>query len=189
MSSLTGNTPITFFSFFSVDFCRFCVVIRFFIPDTTANDFQLRRIHSRFFILQGNYRYHYDVFGITRSLTWRWTRYLPHSKPVLYHNYHCLSSVMCKNGLMIYQYVDNSSYICFKDDETELTAKCGHNILFTCKKPASEPWQNKSTILYIFLPTLGVHLYIQNSNLRLFEPFPSFRYQWSVQLKIFSSIY
>ena len=90
---------------------------------------------------------------------------------------------------MINQYVDISSYICFKDDETELTAKCGHNILFTCKKPASEPWPNKSTILYIFLPTLGVHLYIQNCNLRLFEPFPSFRYQWSVQLKIFSSIY
>ena len=28
----------------SFDFCRFCVVIRFFIPATTANDLRLRRI-------------------------------------------------------------------------------------------------------------------------------------------------
>ena len=28
----------------ALDFCRFCVVIRFFIPTTTANDLRLRRI-------------------------------------------------------------------------------------------------------------------------------------------------
>ena len=33
---------------------------------------------------QGNYWYHfYNVFGMTRSLTWDWTRDLPHSKPAL----------------------------------------------------------------------------------------------------------
>ena len=35
---------------------------------------------------QGNYRYHfYNVFGMMRSVSGYWTRYLPHSKPVLYH--------------------------------------------------------------------------------------------------------
>jgi len=34
------------------DFCRFCVVIRFFIPATTANDLRLRRIfYPRFYPL------------------------------------------------------------------------------------------------------------------------------------------
>ena len=36
---------VLFFKFFlAFDFCRFCVVIRFFIPATTANDLQLQRI-------------------------------------------------------------------------------------------------------------------------------------------------
>ena len=34
---------------------------------------------------QGHYWYHFYNFGMTRSLTWDWTRNLPHSKPVLYH--------------------------------------------------------------------------------------------------------
>ena len=35
---------------------------------------------------QGNYWYHfYNVFGMTRSLTWDWTRDRPHLKPALYH--------------------------------------------------------------------------------------------------------
>ena len=39
----------------------------------------------RFSAKQGNYWYHfYNVFGMTRSLTWDWTRDLPHSKPALY---------------------------------------------------------------------------------------------------------
>ena len=37
--------PYTFFSFFlPFDFCRFCVVIRFFIPATMANELRLQRI-------------------------------------------------------------------------------------------------------------------------------------------------
>ena len=38
--------------FLAFDFCLFCVVIRFFIPATTANDLRLRRIfYSRFYPL------------------------------------------------------------------------------------------------------------------------------------------
>jgi len=33
-----------FFIFLAFDICRFCVVIRFFLPTTTANDLRLRRI-------------------------------------------------------------------------------------------------------------------------------------------------
>ena len=97
----------TFFSL-AFDFCRFCVVIPFLIPATTAND--LRRIfYTRFYPLhlfsylnswerasifpfwmysakQGHYWYHfYNVFSMTRSLTRDWTRDLPHSKLALYH--------------------------------------------------------------------------------------------------------
>ena len=32
-----------FLYFLTFDFCQFCVVIRFFIPATTANDLQLRK--------------------------------------------------------------------------------------------------------------------------------------------------
>ena len=85
-------------------FCRFCVVIRFFIPATTANDsdfegFSIQDfIHYFYFPIlilqkepvfpiilmlsakQGNCWYHfYNVFGMTRSLTEDWTRDLPHS--------------------------------------------------------------------------------------------------------------
>ena len=39
-----------FWCFLAIDFCRCCVVIRFFIPATTANDLQLRRIfYPRFY--------------------------------------------------------------------------------------------------------------------------------------------
>ena len=34
---------ILFFYFLAFDFCRFCVVIRFFIPATMANDLRLRK--------------------------------------------------------------------------------------------------------------------------------------------------
>ena len=41
-----------FIFFLAYDFCRFCVVIRFFIPATTANDLRLRRIfYPRFYPL------------------------------------------------------------------------------------------------------------------------------------------
>jgi len=78
----------------AIDFCRFCVVIRFFIPATTANDLRLRRIFYPWFYLlhlfsylnslerepvfpfsmfsakQGNYWYRfYNVFGMTWSTT------------------------------------------------------------------------------------------------------------------------
>ena len=98
------------------DFCRFCVVIRFFISATTANDLPLWRIfipdciHYIYFPIlilekepvfpflmfsarQGHYWYHfYNVFGMTRSLTGDWTRDLPHSKP-------CIEYKVIKDGL------------------------------------------------------------------------------------------
>ena len=43
------------FYFLSFDFCRFCVIIRFFFPATTANDLRLRRISIPDFI-------HYIIF-------------------------------------------------------------------------------------------------------------------------------
>ena len=40
------------FKFLAFDFCRFCMVIRFFIPATTANDLRLRGIfYPRFYPL------------------------------------------------------------------------------------------------------------------------------------------
>ena len=95
--------------FLAFDFSRFCVIIRIFIPATTANDLRLRRIsipdfiHYIFcpiFIIQkepvfpflmlsakqeSNWNHFYNVFDMTRSLTGDWTWDLPHSKPVLYH--------------------------------------------------------------------------------------------------------
>ena len=41
--SATFSMP-TDYIFLAVDFCRLCVVIRFFIPATKANDLRLRRI-------------------------------------------------------------------------------------------------------------------------------------------------
>ena len=87
------------------DFCRFCVVIRFFHPryngqwPPTLKDFHTRSYPLHYFPIliiekepacpflmlsakQGNYWYHfYNVFGMTRSLTGDWTRDLPHSMP------------------------------------------------------------------------------------------------------------
>ena len=97
--------PIGFLAF---DYCRFCVVIRFFHPrhngqwPPTSKDF-----YPRFYPLhvcpililqeepvfpllklsfkQGHYWYHFDnVFDMTWFLTVYWTRYLLHSKPALY---------------------------------------------------------------------------------------------------------
>ena len=79
--------------FLAFDFCRFRVIIRFFIPATTANDLRLQSttipdfihyifgpisIHQKEPVFpclmssakQGNYWYHfYNVFGMMRSLT------------------------------------------------------------------------------------------------------------------------
>ena len=95
--------------FLAFDFCRFCVVIRFFHPrhngqwPPTSKDFYTRSYPLHYFLIiplekeivfsfwmfsakQGNYWYHfYNVFGMTRSLTGDWTRDLPHWKPALYH--------------------------------------------------------------------------------------------------------
>ena len=95
--------------FYRSTFVRSAWSFVFFIPATTAIDLQLRRIfYPRFYPLhlfsylilekepvfpflmfsakQGNYWHHfYNVFGMTRSLTWDWTLDLPHSKPSLYH--------------------------------------------------------------------------------------------------------
>ena len=97
--------------FLEFDFCRFCVVIRFFLSSPpqrpmTSNikgfsipDF-IHYIYFPILILekepvfpflmfsakQRHYWYHfYNVFGMTRSLSGNWTRDLPHSKPALYH--------------------------------------------------------------------------------------------------------
>ena len=40
------HTTYFFIYFLAFDFCRFCVVIRFFIPATTANDLRLRKEHN-----------------------------------------------------------------------------------------------------------------------------------------------
>ena len=91
-----------------IQLCQFCMVIRFFIPPTTANDLRLRRIsipdvihylcisylrswetaNISYLMLsakQGNYWYHYIVISMILSLTRKWTRDLLHSKPVLHH--------------------------------------------------------------------------------------------------------
>ena len=97
-----------FYIFLTFDVCRFCVVIRFFHPRhngqllPTSKDFYTRSYPLHYFLIlilekepmfavsmlsakQGNYWYHfYNVFGMTRSLTVDWTRYLPLSKPALF---------------------------------------------------------------------------------------------------------
>ena len=99
---------ITLF-FLAFDFCRFCVVIRVFHPlhngqwPPTLKNFCTRSYPLHYFLIlilekepvfpfsmlsakQGNYWYiFYNVFGMTRSLTWDWTRNLSHSMPALYH--------------------------------------------------------------------------------------------------------
>ena len=112
---LTGTVSCTldiwvFCVYFLVfDFCRFCVVIRFFHPrhngqwPPTSKDFYTRSYPLHYFLIlilekesvfpfsmlsakQGNCWYHfYNVFGLTRSLTGDWTWDLPHSKPALYY--------------------------------------------------------------------------------------------------------
>ena len=93
VQNITTQSTLYYFIiyFLAFDWCRFCVVIRFFIPTTTANDVRLRRIfYPRFYPLhlilildkervfpssmlsakQGNYWYHfYNVFGMRRSLS------------------------------------------------------------------------------------------------------------------------
>ena len=99
----------SFFFFLAFDFCRLCMVIRFFHPrhngqwPPTLKDFYARSYPLHYFLIlilekkpvfpfwilsakQGNYWYHfYYVFGMMRSLTGDWTRDLLHSKPALYH--------------------------------------------------------------------------------------------------------
>ena len=94
------------FFFFGFDFCRFCVIIRFFHArhngqrPSTSKDFyprfyplhfssylySLERASISLFNVecqQGNCWCHfYNVFGMTWSLTGDWTRDLP---PALYH--------------------------------------------------------------------------------------------------------
>ena len=106
--SVQDSWKVTFL-FFAFDICLFCVVIRFFIPATTANDLRLRGIfYPRFYPLhlfsylnswerasislwmfsakQGKYWYHFcNVFGMTRSLSGDWTRDLPQPMPAFYH--------------------------------------------------------------------------------------------------------
>ena len=100
--------PFFSFLFLAVDFCRFCVLIRFFHPrqyvqwPPTSKDFYTRSYPLHYFLnlilekepvfpflmlsaKQGNYCYHfYNVFGMTRCLTGDWNRDLPDSMPVLY---------------------------------------------------------------------------------------------------------
>ena len=95
--------------FLAFDFCRFCVIIRFFHPRhngqwyPTSKDFYTRSYPFHYFLIlliekepvfpvwmlsaqQGNYWYHfYNVFSMTRSLIGDWTRDLRHSKPALFH--------------------------------------------------------------------------------------------------------
>ena len=102
-------TAIGFLCSFRVRLCRFCVVIRFFHPrhngqwPPTSKDFQSQIVSITFFSYLNSWERasislfnvecqirelfvpFYNVFGMTRSLTGDWTRYLPHSKPVLYH--------------------------------------------------------------------------------------------------------
>ena len=70
------------FFIFSVDFCQFCVVIRFFFPATTANDLRLWRIfYPRFYPLH--------LFSYLNSL--RKSQYFPFlmlSAKQGYHWYH-----------------------------------------------------------------------------------------------------
>ena len=87
-----------FYLFLAFDFCRFCVVIRFFHPHhngqwpQTLKDFYTRSYPLHYYLIlilekepvfpfsmfsakQGNYWYYfYNVFGMTRSLTGDWTR-------------------------------------------------------------------------------------------------------------------
>ena len=96
--------PVLFPFFLAFDFCRFCVVIRFFHPrhngqwPPTSKDFYTRSYPLHYFLIlilekepvfpfwmfsakQGNYWYHfYNVFAMTRSLTGNWTWDLPHSR-------------------------------------------------------------------------------------------------------------
>ena len=90
--------------FLAFDFCRFCMVIRFFIPATTANDLRLRRIEIDFIhyiyfpilILEKEpvfpfWMLHKGTTGtIFTSLVWRgpWLGIEPGNlpaKPALYH--------------------------------------------------------------------------------------------------------
>ena len=106
--AIQDNCSSSLFLFFlSFDFCRFCVVIRFFHHchngqwPPTSKDFYTRSYPLHYFLIlilekkpvfpfpmlsakQGHYWYHfYKVFGVTRSLTGDWTRDLPHSNPAL----------------------------------------------------------------------------------------------------------
>ena len=54
-----------FLFFLAFDFCRFCVVIMFFIPATTANDLRLRRIfYPRFYLFSCLNSWEKPVFSL-----------------------------------------------------------------------------------------------------------------------------
>ena len=64
-----------FSCYMTLDFCRFCVVIRFFIPATTTNDLRLRKIsisdrihYIIFFSL-----FFYDIEFVYRYDIWKWS--------------------------------------------------------------------------------------------------------------------
>ena len=74
-------TILITFCFLAFDFCRFCMVIRFFYP---CHNGQWPLTSKISWVL--NYWYHFhNVFGMTRSLTGDWTLDVPHSMPALYH--------------------------------------------------------------------------------------------------------
>ena len=100
--SIECINKIYFFIFLAFDFCRFCVVIRFFHPrhngqwPPTSKDFYTRSYALHYFLIlilqkesafpfltlrakQGIYGYHfYNVLGMTRFLTRDRTWDLPH---------------------------------------------------------------------------------------------------------------
>ena len=107
------------------------MVIRFFHPLDDLRlrkDFYTRSYPLHYFLIlilekepvfpfsmlsakQGNYWYHlHNVFGMTRSLTGDLTRYLPHSKPALYHKAIKEAVYVIMNGhLIVYSELQHSA--------------------------------------------------------------------------------
>ena len=67
-SSLMPKCRDYFLIFLAFDFCRFCVVIRFFIPATTANELRLQRIfYLRFYPL---HFFSYLNYWVNAQVSW-----------------------------------------------------------------------------------------------------------------------
>ena len=118
------------------DFCRFCVVIRFFHPShngqwpLTSKDFYTRFYSLHYFLIlilekepvfpfsmlsakQGNHWYHfYNVFGMTRSLTGDWTRDLPHDASTIPLDYRGggIANMNVKNNWLKYLHLPETVY-------------------------------------------------------------------------------